>query len=153
MITSPLDLRRHLTEPEQRFDPIPLLDLILIGLFFVLLSSRFVFAPGLDVDLPEVGSEALSALPTAAVLTIRENEMILFGGDRLRLEELERRLRSFVGSEEIGETILLVKAHRKVEVQLLLEILDLARRSGFTRVQIAAEEKPEEAEFLSTKGK
>ena len=151
MITSPLDLRRYLTEPDQRLDPVPLLDLILIGLFFVLLGSRFVFAPGLNVELPEVGSEALSTLPTSAVLTIRENEMILFEGDRVRLGELERRLGEYMAGEKPEETILLVKSDRKVEVQLLLEILDLAHRSGFTRVQIAAEEKAEKAEFLSTK--
>ena len=92
MITSPLDLRRHLSEIDQRFDFVPFIDLILIGLFSVILGSRFVFAPGLDVELPKVDSEVLTVLPTAAVLTIRENEMILFEGDRVRIGGLEQKL-------------------------------------------------------------
>lgn len=150
MITSPLDLRRHLSEFDQRFDFIPFIDLILIGLFSVILGSRFVFAPGLDLELPKVDSEVLSILPTAAVLTIRENEMILFEGDRVRIDGLEQRLANYMTEKKTENPILLVKSDHRVEVRILLEILDLARRAGFFRVQIAAEEKVSTAEFLST---
>ncbi len=150
MITSPLDLRRHLSEIDQRFDFVPFIDLILIGLFSVILGSRFVFAPGLDVELPKVDSEVLTVLPTAAVLTIRENEMILFEGDRVRIGGLEQKLGEYMTKKKFDKTILLVKSDQSVEVRILLEILDLARRSGFSRVQIAAEEKVSTAEFLST---
>ena len=150
MITSPLDLRRHLSEIDQRFDFVPFIDLILIGLFSVILGSRFVFAPGLDVELPKVDSEVLTVLPTAAVLTIRENKMILFEGDRVKIGGLEQNLGEYMTKKKFDKTILLVKSDQSVEVRILLEILDLARRSGFSRVQIAAEEKVSTAEFLST---
>ncbi|AWT59345.1 MAG: hypothetical protein DF168_00530 [Candidatus Moanabacter tarae] len=150
MITSPLDLRRHLSEIDQRFDFVPFVDLILLGLFSVILGSRFIFAPGLDVELPKVDSEVLSILPTAAVLTIRENEMILFEGDRVRIGGLEQKLGEYMTEKKIDKTILLVKADQGVKVRILLEIMDLARRSGFSRVQIAAEEKVSTADFLST---
>ena len=150
MITSPLDLRRHLSEIDRRFDFVPFIDLILVGLFSVILGSRFVFAPGLDVELPKVDSEVLTVLPTAAVLTIRENKMILFEGDRVRIGGLEQKLGEYMTKKKFDKTILLVKSDQSVEVRILLEILDLARRSGFSRVQIAAEEKVSTAEFLST---
>ena len=70
MITSPLELKRYLTEPDLRFDTVPLLDLCLIGLFLAFQSSRFIASPGITLDIPDVDKEVLSGIPTSAVVTV-----------------------------------------------------------------------------------
>ena len=63
MITSPLELKRYLTEPDLRFDTVPLLDLCLIGLFLAFQSSRFIASPGITLDIPDVDKGSVERNP------------------------------------------------------------------------------------------
>ena len=50
----------------------PFLDLCVIGMFFVVFSSKFVVAPGLTLALPEVGSAQVAIAPVYEVVTVTE---------------------------------------------------------------------------------
>lgn len=155
MITSPLELKRYLTEPDLRFDTVPLLDLCLIGLFLAFQSSRFIASPGITLDIPDVDKEVLSGIPTSAVvtvLTVRENDMVLFEGNIVRPRALEREFSKYFEMRKKENSVILIKLDKSVRVDSLLRILDLARRSGFAQVQIAAEEKMESRDFQLSKG-
>ena len=156
VITSPLNLQRELSESDRRIDPTPFLDLCLIGLFFTLTVSRFVISPGTDFELPKVDPENRPGIVTNAVLTIRMTEMgaketVLFEGDIFTMETLRGGLARFVREARVPEPVLLIKADGRIEVHRILEILDLARKAGFGRVQVASSEKKPRAEFLSSK--
>ena len=156
VITSPLNLQRELPESDRGVDPIPFLDLCLIGLFFTLTVSRFVISPGTDFELPKVDPEDRPGVVTDAVLTIRMTEMgaketVLFEGDIFTMETLQGGLARFVRDARVPEPVLLIKSDRRIEVHRILEILDMARKAGFGRVQVASGEKKPRAEFLSSK--
>lgn len=144
MITRPLELEAHLRSPSHRFNVVPLLDILFIVLFFSLLSSKFVFSPGLTIDLPRGDEDALAGLPASAVLTVRSDEMLLFQEQILGLDTLEAALRDHV--ERRGETNLLINFDRKVSVQTLFSVSELARAAGVGRVQLAFEPQGAEAE-------
>ena len=149
MISSPFQLTRHLSEPERQFDFVPFVDLCIIGLFFALHSSRFLFAPGVTIELPRADAGFLAGAPSTAVMTVRENNMILFEGQIFRGETLRSNLREFVKTKQVSGSILLIKADKGVDVQLLLHIFEEARRAGFSRVQVAAEaSRPPSAFFV-----
>ncbi len=151
MITSPLDLKRQLPEPDNRINLVPYLDLCVIGLFFALYSSRFIFAPGVTIDLSEVDVSARTGLPTPAVLTIRQNDILLFEGEIFRIESLNEKLAAFVLKERTGAATLLIKADKSVAMQQILHISDLARQAGFSKVHLATDERRKREEFLSSK--
>ncbi len=151
MITSPLELKRQLPEPDNRINLVPFFDLCVIGLFFALYSSRFVFAPGVTIDLSEVDVSARTGLPTPAVLTVRDNNILLFEGEIFRLEALNEKLAQFVIEEKIEGAALLIKADKSVAMQEILHICDLARKAGFEQVHLAADERLKREEFLSSK--
>ncbi len=138
-------------EPDNRINLVPFFDLCVIGLFFALYSSRFIFAPGVTIDLSEVDVSARTGLPTPAVLTVRENNILLFEGEIFRLEALDEKLTQFVIQEKVEEATLLIKADKSVAMQEILHICDLARKAGFDRVHLAAEERRKREEFLSSK--
>ncbi len=150
MISSPLQLTRHLREPERQFDFVPFVDLCVIGLFFALHSSRFLFAPGVTIELPQADAGFLTGAPATAVMTVRENNMILFEGQIFRGETLRSKLQEYVKTKQLPGSILLVKADKGVDVQLLLLIFEEARKAGFSRVQVAAEASRPPSGFLTT---
>ena len=151
MITGPLELHRQLDVPDRRFDPVPFLDLCIIGLFMTIFGSRFIFAPGVPIDLPVVAAEGREGIPTTTVLTVRRDGLILFEGGDFRLDTLTAGFGNFMKGNRDASPVLLVKAPQNVEVQVLMEIFDRARTAGFVKVQLAAEEKKRPVEFLSTK--
>ena len=151
MITSPLDLKRQLPEPDNRINLVPYLDLCVIGLFFALFSSRFIFAPGVTIDLSQVDVSARTGLPTPAVLTVRENDILLFEGEIFRIEALNEKMARFVLEEKTVSATLLIKADKTVSMQKILHICDLARQAGFGKVHLATDERRKREEFLSSK--
>lgn len=147
MITGPLELKKHLRQPAKRFDFVPLLDVFFIGLFFLMLSPRFVLSPGLTIDLPESpGSAPMAGLPASAVVTVHSDEMILFEGQILSTEDLDGAMRRFM--EGRTDPTVLIYFDRQVSIQTLLLVSETARRAGVTRIQLAAEPAAEEGEPL-----
>ena len=145
MITSPLNLKNHISEPDRSFDIIPFIDLCIIGLFFLLNSSRFILPPGVTLDLPKSDSGLLAGVPTTAVMTIREEDTILFQGDRLNISTVGEKMKTYVENAPIHSPILLLKVGRNVNIQELLDLAGKAREAGFISIQIAAEERENES--------
>lgn len=144
MITRPLDLQSHLKAPSSRVNPIPLLDIIFIALFFSLLASNFVLAPGLTINLPQGDGTAMPGLPTDGVLTVRSDKMLVFQGRILNMDTLKPALEKHVKNR--GATNLVVILDREVSVQTLVSVTELAREAGVARVQVASE--PNQSEPL-----
>lgn len=140
MITRPLNLRAHLRPPASGgFDWTPFFDVVLIAVFFGLFSSRFLFAPGIPLELPALGPASAQALPTAAVLTVRGEGMLLFEGEVLTPERFGPVLQEWVRRRGPPQGALLVKLDRGTRIDTVLGLAEAARAAGFEAVQVAAE--------------
>ncbi len=149
MITRPLNLLSRLKKPSLRFDVVALFDIMVVVFGFTLLSSRFIFAPGITIDLPRVAADDLVGIRTDAVLTIGANEMLLFEGAILNFDNFEARLEDYFAGRTDGA--LLIRADRSISMETLMEVAQLARAVGVERVQIAAVPAPaEEREFFES---
>lgn len=136
----PLQLERELTPPDYRMDIIPLVDVILIAFFFSLLGSRFILAPGVQIELPAVNAQAISGAPTAAVLTIQNDNMLLFEGRIHTLGSFEAAMRTYFGDKGgLSDAVLLVKSDKDVSMSTFLYVCEIAQRAGFAKVHVAAE--------------
>lgn len=136
-----LDLEKELPK-RAKLSVWPFVDLCAIGLFFVMFSSKFVMAPGLTLALPQVNSSQVAISPVYEVITISEvkgEEMIFFQDSVLNLESLERYFEK--RGPAAKDATLLVKADMAVSMQTLSELNQLAIRAGYTRVQLATEDR------------
>jgi biopolymer transport protein ExbD len=140
--TRPLGLQDRVAPPPRDLDVLFWVNAGLIALFFSLLGSRFVLAPGLPVGVAAGGLElprTEGAQPRAAevVVSYRRDNMILFEGGIYELANfravLERYARANPGAAMI------VRVDRQVSMQGFVDLCDLARQAGFAYVQVAAE--------------
>lgn len=148
MITRPLDLQSRLAPPPRDWDVVFWVTVAGICLFFALLGSRFVLAPGLPIgvntpaqlELPQVGQTQHGA--ASVVVSYRRDNMILFEGGIYEFANfrgvLERYASAHPGSS------MLVRVDKQVSMQGFLELCDLARAAGFANVFVAAEPAPAE---------
>lgn len=139
MLTSPLDLRRHLREPDKRFSLVPFVDILIVAVLIGLSSSQFVFAPGVNIALPKSDSSVVTNVPTSTVLTIKREDMILFQDGPYSYETLKSSLPQYVKANKLEGSVLLVKTGSGVSSQRLLDIVALANEAGFGSVQLATD--------------
>ena len=140
MITRPFNFESHLKEVPARFETVPFINVALLGLFFVLLSSRFVLAPGISLDLPAVEGTPRDLAAATRVLTLSESEgaeMLIFEGRMCTLESFQQLLEARPGAFQ--EEVLLVRADHDVSLQLLAKVWELSAQAGFSRILLAGE--------------
>ena len=146
LITRPLNLRSYMQRPDLRFNSVPFLDVCIIVLFFALANSRFILASGVgidfkELDLPQAGESLVAGRPTVGNFTMvsfRQDDIIMFEGGRYLLDRVERPLQRYVEQNGLEGSVLLIKLDRSVPTEQLLRLCEIARRAGFSGVQIAA---------------
>lgn len=145
MITRPLDLASRMSPPPRDLNAVAWVNVGVIALFFGLLGSRFVLAPGMPVGVGEPGSIVLPAVGAASattgaasvVVSYRRDNVILFEGGMYSLTELRKHMEVYV--REHPGAVMLVRADRQVSMQAFLDLCNMARTVGFTNVLVAAE--------------
>jgi biopolymer transport protein ExbD len=146
MITRPLDLQSHLSPAPRDLDFFAWVNVGVIVLFFGLLGSRFVLAPGLPVgvgaenalELPNTGGAIDGAGPASVVVSYRRDNVILFEGGMYALPELRKHMEDYAKLHP--QAVLLVRADRQVSMQAFLDLCDMAKQVGFKGVLVAADQ-------------
>jgi biopolymer transport protein ExbD len=121
---------------EKTFDymnVIPLVDVMMVLLTIVLMTSTFMASGAIPVELPRVTQDQKAALKTATVVVDRQGT-IYFESTPTTLRDLKEKINT------LGrETPVLVKADRYVAVQACVDVLDLLSGSGFKKVGLQTE--------------
>jgi biopolymer transport protein ExbD len=148
MITQPLELQSRLSPAPRDLDFFAWVNVGLIALFFGLLGSRFVLAPGLSVGvgdenslaLPQISGATEGAGPASVVVSYRRDNVILFEGGMYNLPELREHMEAY--ARKHPGAVMLVRADRQVSMQAFLDLCEMAREVGFAHVLAAAEQSP-----------
>lgn len=140
-LVDPLQLQGALkSQPRKGLDATPFVDVLIILFLFAVNSSRFVLAPGMELDLVQAGSFTQTAQTPTAALTIDRHGSIFFQGLKIPEERLGRSLESYLERHPEREPVLLVMADVSMDLEDLFELMDQARRAGFHQVHLAAED-------------
>lgn len=141
MITNPLELQSKLSAPPRDLDMLFWMNLCVVVLFFSVLGSRFVLAPGMPVqvgnalELPQSASTTQGTAPV--VVSYRRDNMVLFEGGIFVLEDLRSRFQEY--TKDHPGAVLLVRYDKAVSMQGFVTLCDLAHATGFASVLVAAE--------------
>lgn len=115
-----------------RFDLTPLIDAVFNLLLFFMLTSSFVLMPGIRINLPKaLTSEAI--LEKGVVVTVTEDSLIYLNERAVTLADLAVRLEQAAAED----SPLLIRADRRASLGKVVEVWDLCRDIGITRVNIA----------------
>lgn len=145
MITRPLELETRLSPAPRDLDFVAWVNVGVIVLFFTLLGSPFVLAPGLPIgvdgqnvtELPHVAGASEHSGAASVVVTYRRDNVILFEGGMYTLAELQKHMEGYTKTH--ANAVMLVRADRQVSMQQFLELCEMARSVGFVNVLVAAE--------------
>lgn len=117
-------------------DIAPLIDVIFLLLIFFMLTSSFIFQPGIKINLPKaLTSEVIQKENLIIIIT---NEGSLYINERL-IDDEELASRVKIAAKESKP--ILIKADRKASLGKVVEIWDLCRTEGVQKINIATTQK------------
>ena len=110
-----------------------LIDVLFILLIFFMVSSSFIEQPGMKLELPTTQSREVARLENL-VMHISQDGEIFLGDTPVTLETLGTEIEAMIPN--IEEKTLVLKADKETSHGKIVEIMDIAKRSGLTRIVI-----------------
>jgi len=119
----------------KQIDIAPLIDMVFQLLIFFMLTSNFVMQPGIKVNLPKAVTSELIKEEALEVSVSAEN-IVYLNGRVSTIGELKTAIR---GVAKKSPSIL-IKADRRASLGRVVEIWDICREAGVSKINIATDQ-------------
>ena len=130
--------RRHADEPE--INLIPFIDVLLVVLIFLMLSTTYSRFTELQINLPTADSEKLRERPTEIIVAVSGDGRYSVNQsavDGRSVELLSATLSAAAAGR--ADTVVIISADATAAHQAVVNVLDAARRAGLSRLTFAAQ--------------
>jgi len=127
--------RRSSFDRPARVEMLPLIDVLFLLLaVFVYSMLAMVRAHVVPVELPQLATGETRDLSVVLTISIEEDGELAVGGEKVGLDELEKRLRDRRAAEP--ELSVVINADREARHGVVTEVFDRVRAAGQERVLI-----------------
>lgn len=130
--------RRHIEEPE--INLIPFIDVLLVVLIFLMLSTTYSRFTELQVNLPAADAEKMKERPGEVIVAVSADGRYALNRkavDGRSVELLTAELAAAAGGR--ADTVVIISADAMAAHQAVVNVLDAARRAGLSRITFAAQ--------------
>ncbi len=130
--------RRRPDEPE--INLIPFIDVLLVVVIFLVLSTTYSRFTELQVNLPAADAEQLRERPAEVIVAVSADGRYAVNQtsvDGRSVEQLSAALQAAAGGR--ADTVVIVSADATAAHQAVVNVLDAARRAGLVRLTFAAQ--------------
>jgi biopolymer transport protein ExbD len=131
---------RPSADEEPEINLIPLIDVLLMTLIFLIVTTSFSKEAQLQVRLPEAEAESQPE-PTALRVTIDARGQYYINNQQL-LNATVEVLRNAMARESGGnkERLIVIQADAKTPHEAVVRVMDVARRLGMTHLTFATQQ-------------
>lgn len=131
--------KMRLKSPDTRIDGAPSLSILLLCLFFMVFTSRFIMTQGALMELPS--SAYSDTCETSETIILRSNNLVIFHGELFTFKDfrnyfLQNKAKSPHTTLLKNRTVLL-KLDHSISLDALFQLTDLLRSTGYSHIQIA----------------
>ena len=130
--------RRHMEEPE--INLIPFIDVLLVVLIFLMLSTTYSRFTELQINLPAADAERLRERPGEVIVAVSNDGRYAINRkpvDGRSVELLTAELSAAASGRP--DTVVIISADALAAHQAVVNVLDAARRAGLSRLTFAAQ--------------
>ncbi len=130
--------RRRIEEPE--INLIPFIDVLLVVLIFLMLSTTYSRFTELQINLPAAEADRLRERPGEIIVAVASD-----GRYAINRRPVDGRSIELLTAELVAaaagrpETVVIISADALAAHQSVVNVLDAARRAGLTRLTFAAQ--------------
>lgn len=131
--------RRQMEEPEINF--IPLIDLLLVILIFLMITTTYNKMNGFQVALPEANAPESTVVSDDILLAVKENSWLI-NGEEVNAEELHKQLAEKAKNMNENNWVI-IAADGKTDYANVIKTMEIANQAGINRITLQSQ-KPQE---------
>ena len=130
--------RRRIEEPE--INLIPFIDVLLVVLIFLMLSTTYSRFTELQINLPAAEADRLRERPAEIIVAVASDGRYAINRRAVDGRSIEMLTAELVAAAAgRPETVVIISADALAAHQSVVNVLDAARRAGLTRLTFAAQ--------------
>jgi biopolymer transport protein ExbD len=128
-------------EPE--INLIPMIDVLLVILIFLMITTTYSKFAGLEINLPTADAQAQKQEPNEINVTVTAagditvNRVPIAGND---VEAIGIALRRAAGTAK--EPVVIINADAKSNFQRVVDVMQASQQSGFAHISFATQQQP-----------
>ncbi|MCP4804658.1 MAG: biopolymer transporter ExbD [Proteobacteria bacterium] len=122
---------------ETRVDMTPLIDIIFQLVLFFMVSTTFITAPGIQVDLPRSSSQTILRDKEDVNIWMTTDGAVYVDEQPVQWADLDGILSNAATRDT--STLVVIKADQSVDHGRVVRVMDLARGKGLSRLAIATD--------------
>jgi biopolymer transport protein ExbD len=134
-----MNFRKHRSE-EPEINLIPFIDVLLVVLIFLMLSTTYSKFTELQINLPTADADKPRDRPAEIIVSVASDGRYAVNGKALdgrSVELLGGELRA--AASALKDPVVIVSADATAAHQAVINVLDAARRAGLARLTFAAQ--------------
>mgnify|MGYP003967000925 CR=1 FL=1 len=121
--------------PHLNIDITPLIDVIFLLLIFFMISTTFINATGIQIELPTTISKPKPQKQKSLEIAITAKQQIFFNGRPIKQKQLKKAL--IKAKQSYTQNGLIIRADGKVQHRLVVFVMDTAKQAGIHKFSIA----------------
>ena len=114
----------------------PLVDVVFLLLIFFLLTATYVKNPNIDIDLPKASPQEIFTKDNDITLAIKKDGTVKYNNNQVTMTELKEILFKKIKTGA-KNAVVIVKADKKSTHGKVVEVMDIAKSAGFSKLAIA----------------
>ena len=115
----------------------PIVDIVFQLLIFFLLTATFVKNPNFDINLPEASSKLTSNVKEDIRIVLLKDGTLKYDNKPVKSSQIKEILEERFKTDPTA--IVLIQADRETKHGKVVEVMDMAKMVGFSRLGIAVE--------------
>lgn len=131
---------RSKTKDEPEINLIPFIDVLLVVLIFLMLSTTYSKLTEMQLKLPVANTEAQREYPKEVVIAITADGSYSVGGLPLSGRTLESLANALADQAKAHpDTVLIIHADANAKHQSIITVMEAARRVGMNQITFATQ--------------
>ncbi len=131
---------RHRSREEPEINLIPFIDVLLVVLIFLMLSTTYSKFTELQVKLPEANADAQRDRPKEIIVAVSADGRYAVNKTVVEGRTLESLTQVLANTAKGGkDTVLIISADASAAHQSVITVMEAARRSGLSQITFATQ--------------
>ena len=115
---------------------VPLVDVLIVLIFFFLVSMQFRDTNALNIIVPEIETAGKNNISQAIEIAVNANNEVFFNGIRLNTDDLKRTL-DLAADVSKEQTVLLIADEGSV-LKSITGVMDACQEAGLEKIRLQA---------------
>jgi len=138
-----MNFRRGRPREEPEINLIPMIDVLLVILIFLMVTTSYAKFSELQVNLPQAGGEAAAEVTTPINIAIDASERYAINDQGISysgVDALATALKNAAGDQ--ADPTIVINADAKAPHQSVINVMEAARLAGYGRITFTTQNQP-----------